>query len=388
MFERKTTLFISFIISFAWSTVFAQNFNPAYRVNSQVITYYEIEQMTRLQRFFGTPEGSAHSKAETFLINDRVLRSTLGDFLDQIDANMVKNAVNRLAGDQGADALYSAAAEANIDRSTIDNYATAQILRRTYAQSSGIDPSVQSERTAQRIYAIPDQVTQTVSISEMVIPFAEYGGVTPTRFEVNKILDRLRQGESFASIAREKSRAPTASNGGQLRQIPAEGLNPQLQGLISGLAPGQVSDKIETSGAIVLIRFNGYGEIRTSLPRTDIVSYVELNAGSQAQAQQLKNQIRNCAQAEDYIGSLAGSKKVEDVSTSSLSNDLLLQINRMESGTSQINGNRILFLCTRGVEVPEQFQEAVNARATNEVLDSKVDGLLAQLRASASIIKY
>ena len=58
---------------------------------------------------------------------------------------------------------------------------------------------------------------------------------------------------SFADAARRYSKAPNASLGGQMGDIPWKDLNPVWSQALSGLAPGQVSPILSQGGEAVLL---------------------------------------------------------------------------------------------------------------------------------------
>jgi tetratricopeptide (TPR) repeat protein len=65
--------------------------------------------------------------------------------------------------------------------------------------------------------------------------------VVRSREEAQQILDRLKSGEDFAALAKEKSIDPTASAGGYLGILSIAGLRAELREAVQGVAPGQVS---------------------------------------------------------------------------------------------------------------------------------------------------
>lgn len=398
--KKYLASFISTFLLLCFATPsYAVDFSAAYRVNSSVITNYEIDQMSLMLQATGTSPDSAYNRAVEFLINDRLIRKEAARIGLEVEPIVIERTLDTMAGGSGNGAdLKSEFISRGIDSSTINTFVTSQILKRTYAEIRGNRNNVTAEERIQNIQRIPDQVTQTVSVSEIVIPYAEYGGRIPARYQRKVILDRYRSGESFASLAKEFSRAPTGQNGGRIPEIPLEGLNPQLSSIISGLNPGNVGKPIETEGAIILIRLDSYGENRQSLPRDPLVTYIDLfingsnglNRSSQ-EANKIMADVRTCKHAKAKIEVLPNSNFYEDVPVSTLTSGVALALARMETGThgkfERESGTSVLYLCDRQIKVPEELQQAVNNRATNESLENQMDGLLRDLRASAKIVK-
>jgi peptidyl-prolyl cis-trans isomerase D len=69
------------------------------------------------------------------------------------------------------------------------------------------------------------------------------------------LVDRARQGEDFAQLARDYSEGPGASQGGVINRVvqPSE-LGPELGPRVSGFQPGQVSDPFPASGRFIVIK--------------------------------------------------------------------------------------------------------------------------------------
>lgn len=66
--------------------------------------------------------------------------------------------------------------------------------------------------------------------------------------------ERLLKGEDFATVAKEISQGPTASTGGDLGEVSKKGLLPELAKAIQTLEPGQISEPIETTNGIHVVR--------------------------------------------------------------------------------------------------------------------------------------
>lgn len=67
------------------------------------------------------------------------------------------------------------------------------------------------------------------------------------------ILDRLKKGEDFAALAKEKSIDPTASDGGIVGVVATATLRPESREALAGLKPGQITGAIKVpSGYLIL----------------------------------------------------------------------------------------------------------------------------------------
>ena len=65
--------------------------------------------------------------------------------------------------------------------------------------------------------------------------------VVSTQDQAQQLLDRLKKGDDFAVLAKEKSSDPTADSGGYMGTLDPSTLRSELNDALSGLAPGQTS---------------------------------------------------------------------------------------------------------------------------------------------------
>ncbi|MCK6548306.1 peptidylprolyl isomerase [Myxococcota bacterium] len=105
-------------------------------------------------------------------------------------------------------------------------------------------------------------------------------GESPDPAEKKRVLaaaraarDRVVKGEDFAAVAKEVSEGPTASSGGDLGEVSRNGLLPELSRAIEKLPTNQVSEPIETSNGVHVVRIDGrrakestaYAEVRNQI---------------------------------------------------------------------------------------------------------------------------
>jgi tetratricopeptide (TPR) repeat protein len=65
--------------------------------------------------------------------------------------------------------------------------------------------------------------------------------VVRTPEQASQVLEKLKTGYDFATLAKEKSIDPTGDSGGFMGRMNLEGLRPELRDALQGLAPGQLS---------------------------------------------------------------------------------------------------------------------------------------------------
>ncbi len=75
--------------------------------------------------------------------------------------------------------------------------------------------------------------------------------------EAQQIVQRLRNGDDFVSLAAEKSIDPTASKGGDLGVLDPSILRPELRAALKGLKPGEISSIVQIPEGYAILKFDG-----------------------------------------------------------------------------------------------------------------------------------
>ncbi len=78
--------------------------------------------------------------------------------------------------------------------------------------------------------------------------------VVPSRLGAEQILQRLKNGEDFAALAREKSIDPTASAGGFMGNFSPAELRVELRDALQHLAPGEVSEVAQIPEGFAILK--------------------------------------------------------------------------------------------------------------------------------------
>jgi hypothetical protein len=89
------------------------------------------------------------------------------------------------------------------------------------------------------------QASGPVGIQIVVVGSAE---------EAQQILDRLKKGEDFAALAREKSTDPSAHNGGYLGTLDPAALREELRDALRGVQPGQLTGIIKLPSGFAVLK--------------------------------------------------------------------------------------------------------------------------------------
>ncbi len=97
------------------------------------------------------------------------------------------------------------------------------------------------------------KVKDKVRLAMIFIPF-EGRDKERARKKVQEILERLKKGEDFASLARQFSKGPNAQKGGDLGLFKWEELDPAIRKLVEKLPEGEITPPIVRPGGIKLIK--------------------------------------------------------------------------------------------------------------------------------------
>ncbi len=91
-------------------------------------------------------------------------------------------------------------------------------------------------------------------LSEMLIALDNPSQQQEIEQQVLRMSADLVAGADFASLARSFSRAPSATNGGDLGWMRADQLPPEIAAIVATLAPGQISQPIRVPNAYVILQ--------------------------------------------------------------------------------------------------------------------------------------
>ncbi|HEY1263474.1 MAG TPA: FG-GAP-like repeat-containing protein [Terriglobales bacterium] len=99
---------------------------------------------------------------------------------------------------------------------------------------------------------LPGQTTPAIGLKIIVVG---------TEAEAQQIQERLRKGEDFAALAKEKSIDPTAENGGDMGKVELAGLQAELRLALGALRPGQISGIIRIPTGYAILKFEPVSQI-------------------------------------------------------------------------------------------------------------------------------
>lgn len=233
------------------------------RVNGQIVTLSEFEarQMAAVQAA-RVPEGEIEAflrqnnarlleeAMEELLLVDRA--ATLGmklraEYLDQVidDIKKEQNITNEaeFMAQLKREGLTLDALRRNIERSVV----VRQVRSREVdpkAQVTEADVRAEYERRK----AADFTRKATVHLLEIVVKGEG------AQASAKALVERIRKGEDFETLAREHSTSASRSAGGDLGRVEPDDLNPALSAAIAPLRPGEVSEPVAVDGTYWILK--------------------------------------------------------------------------------------------------------------------------------------
>lgn len=184
--------------------------------------------------------------------------------------------------------------------------------------------------------------------------------------DARRIVEQVRAGASFVAYARQFSEASTAALGGDLGWVRAEQLSPALQGIVSALPQGSVSDPVPVPGGVNIIAVVDKRQVLSADPSNAVLSLKQLTLGlpngiSQPEARKLAAEMQaktrnmgGCGRA-DAVAKELGAEIVsnDQLRLGDLPQQLQQILRQMPIGAatppfgSAQDGLRVLVLCGR-----------------------------------------
>jgi peptidyl-prolyl cis-trans isomerase SurA len=241
-------------------------------VNDDVITLSELQQRTnafvaaRQQNpFLDEQEESLDTIRMNILnalINERLAAQEISRLDISVSEADVDEAVERIKEEN---LLTQEAFEAELRKQGMEITDLRQQIRDSLEQSKLVNREVRSKtviteemvESYYRSHLEEFQSKERWRIQDIFLPFSP-SDTTEQRDQMHKvaeyIIERLRQGDDFALLARRFSKGPGAESGGDLGYFSRGELEPALEAAVETLEAGEVSPDIETVRGIHIIK--------------------------------------------------------------------------------------------------------------------------------------
>ncbi|MBX9635012.1 MAG: peptidylprolyl isomerase, partial [Magnetospirillum sp.] len=221
-----------------------------------------------------------------------------------------------------------------------------------------------------------------------------------------RLVEQLKTGAPFAALARQFSRAPTASNGGSMGWLSEISLDEEIAGPLAQLNKGQITPLIRTSSGfsiILLVDRRIAGQVANPEDAQVTLSHMILPVPPRdappkqellAKAAQLTANVRTCAGLEQTgrslgspnVGSL-GTKRIGELDATLRRAVATLPVNRPSEPIDSVGGIQVVMVCDRqeSTQIALPSREQIRRSIEDERMDMLSRRYIRNLRRSAFI---
>lgn len=403
---RATTIaavFLALVLGFGTTApANAQGqFAPAITVNDRVITRYELAQRIRLLEVFRTP-GDLNQVARDALIEDRLKEQELDRVGLSLSDAALTSAMEEFAGraNMNLDQFTRMLAQNGVDRVTLEDFVRVGVSWRDYVRSRFNRQVTVTEADVDRATARQGSSATEIEVllSEIIIAAPPERAAAAANAAAQ--ISRMRSFSEFEDAARQVSALPSRADGGRLGWLPISNYPPQLQSLLLGLRPGEVTEPIDIENGIALFQMRGVRESarRTQAPASIAYATYDIPGGQTPAARAMAADIADRLDTCDDLYGIARNQPPEvldrvDLPPQDIPSDIALELARLDPGEISTNLTRdngqtlvLLMLCSR-TQVGQQGldRDAVRNQIRSQRLTGLANALVADLQASAVI---
>lgn len=238
-------------------------------------------------------------------------------------------------------------------------------------------------------------------VSEVFIDAQRAGGQEQAMEGARQLAQQLKQGASFAAVARQFSALPTAANGGDAGWLVSGEMPAEVEGALELLKAGQTSEPVPVRDGVYLVQLrekrSGAGAIMVNLKQAAVRLPREAPeadvAAATAKLQTLRAAIRSCDQVAPEAAKVQGvaAGDLGETSLEDLSPDFRKAIDGLKPGqvsepVRTASGLHLVALCDRRIGgAREPTRAEVENRIYGEQLGMIARRFLRDLRNSAAI---
>lgn len=382
-------------------------------VNDDAVTSFDVAQRTRLILLYAGVKqadeqtiAQATQQALNSLINEKLQLQEAKKFKLSLSDDELKAIMAKQAQANGAklDEIIAQLKEANISPKTYIDKSRADILwQRLIAGRYGSKVKITKEQIDDTINRISASANQPqYQVAEIYLEANSNVTDEQAANGAKNILQQIKQGASFAKIARQFSSAPSAASGGNMGWVGINDLKPQVAEVINIMPVGAVSEPIKVQGGYMIV---GLLNKRTgkatkvTYDLKDLYKPLDANASDnqwKAASTELnlaKRELSSCnsveAVAKKYKSQSNNFSKVDidDLNDDFKSHIMNLNKNQTSDVFRTADGVHLIYTCNKevtGADIPSR--EQVEDNLTNQELTLISNRYLRNLRRDAAIV--
>jgi peptidyl-prolyl cis-trans isomerase SurA len=382
-------------------------------VNDDIISVYDIEARTDL---LVASSGMPNTPEMRGRIRDQVLRALIDETLklqeaERLELDVTEDELARAVRQvEQQNRIPPGGFEDFIRATGVDRETTMRQIRAEIAWIKSIRVLFDDEVniTEEQVDIVMNRLQAARGkpehlVNEIYLPVDNPADEGRVRENAQRLLAELRDGASFAPLARQFSQSPSAAKGGQLGWVRQGELETTLEQTLLGMREGSISEPIRTVGGFHILQMLDRRLTAEPDPDNARLSISQLalpssgpKALSSATREEIKTVVRQNVETCDDLNALAeemdvpNSGAVGSVPVSGLQGpmrDVLLGLGENEASEPlrTPNGELILMVCKREVPGGMPTREEIRERLRQERLEAIASGHLRTLRQQALI---
>lgn len=263
-------------------------------------------------------------------------------------------------------------------------------------------PDEEIDSTIERLRATEEQTHHL--LAEIFLPVDSPAEEARVLADANRLIDELRRGADFPSLARQFSQSASAQRSGDLGWVPPGQLDPELDRALEPLEPGDITPPVRTrlGYSILLLRDRSIPAMERGLEDTTVtIAQVILpladSRDAEARASQrelaaiIRETVEGCADFEAVGIELRSplSGVIGRVSLAELPEDLRAVVSTLDLGVASSamevpDGLRLIMVCDRDDAVAEDIdREQVQDMLFEQQMAIRANQYLRDLRQQA-----
>ena len=374
-------------------------------VNDQPVTTVDVRnRMRMIIASSGTqpsPEAieRIQEQAVRGLIDETLQLQAAQEFEITVDQAEVDNAIDGIATRNGTTRaqIEQELATAGVDISTLRRQLESEIAWQILVSGrygSRIRVSTQQiEASMERIAASASQ--PQYYIAEIFLELTSAGGEQQLQQQATAVLNALREGTAFQTVAQQFSASPSAANGGEVGWVLGGQLRPEVEQVAQVLEPGQLSRPIRVPGGYMIIAMLQKREGTTTVQYDLTQVTVPTSAVTDETPSQMRRALERatCENVDSAIANVPGAfaTPLGEIPASSLLPNIRDALNGLESGeATQVletaAGRQAFLVCERSIGGPGMpSRDDIEEQLRGQQLSNQSRRWLRDLRREATI---
>lgn len=384
-------------------------------VNDDVVSGYDVERRVDLIISSGGMPNNAATRRRLrgqvlrVLVEERLQLQEARRFSVAVTKPELQRALGRIERQNNlpAGGLEQFLRVRGIDRGSLEQQIRAEIawnklVRKRYAPTVQITEE-EIEEALGRLEA--ERGETQLRLYEIQVPVDSPEREAEIAEAMRNLVQQLRGGAGFAALARQFSKGPTATQGGDMGWVRVSQLPPELAAVANGLKPGDISDPVRTIGGYFILNLRdrrtgaGVDAAKTTLALKQIQLPLAPGGGTEARDHQLavaraaRANLRNCETAQQDAAALGieevadlGKVKLSELPPPIASAVANLPVNSLSRPIEAPAGFMLLMVCSRDAQAQAlPARQNIRNRLLGERLSVLAQRYLRDLKRDAVI---